>query len=200
MSKTQLVKIIITLFNYLRFLIHILCFIISKNKDSILLDVEKLLEHNKIKFKPIFGLIFLLTFDRYFRNVFYYRIGHLKYLCSWIAAPHPSFDIGTYTPIGRGMLAVHSFSSVINASSVGENFIIKNDVTIGSGKNGLPAIKNNVEINVGAIIIGGIIIGNNVIIGAGAVVTKSVPDNCTVIGNPAYIIKKNGIKVKEPLS
>ena len=46
---------------------------------------------------------------------------------------------------------------------------------------------------------GPIKIGNNVVIGAGSVVTKSVPDNCTVVGNPARIIRRDGIKVNESL-
>lgn len=46
---------------------------------------------------------------------------------------------------------------------------------------------------------GNIRVGNNVVIGAGAVVTKNVPDNCIVVGNPARIIRRDGIKVNEPL-
>lgn len=38
--------------------------------------------------------------------------------------------------------------------------------------------------------IGNVIIGNNVVVGAGTVVTKSIPDNCTVVGNPMRIIKR----------
>jgi serine O-acetyltransferase len=41
--------------------------------------------------------------------------------------------------------------------------------------------------------------GNNSIAGANAVVVKDVPENCTVVGVPAYIIRRNGIKVKEKL-
>lgn len=51
-------------------------------------------------------------------------------------------------------------------------------------------IGNNVLIGAGAKIIGDVKIGNNVKIGANAVVTKDVPDNCTVVGVPAKIIKK----------
>ena len=43
--------------------------------------------------------------------------------------------------------------------------------------------------------LGDIIIGNHVIVGAGCVVVKNLPDNCTVIGNPARIVKLNGERV-----
>jgi maltose O-acetyltransferase len=37
----------------------------------------------------------------------------------------------------------------------------------------------------------GVTIGNNVVVGAGSVVTKDVPDNVTVGGNPAWILKQH---------
>jgi acetyltransferase-like isoleucine patch superfamily enzyme len=46
-------------------------------------------------------------------------------------------------------------------------------------------------IGIRAIIMPGVKIGNEVIVGSGAVVTKDVPDNCIVVGNPAKIIKEN---------
>ena len=49
------------------------------------------------------------------------------------------------------------------------------------------------------IIIGEITVGNNVVVGAGSVVTKNVPDNCTIVGNPARIIIRNGLRVDEKL-
>ena len=55
----------------------------------------------------------------------------------------------------------------------------------------MPVIGNNVEIHSGAKIVGPVRIGNNVIIGANAVVTKDIPDNCVVAGIPAKIIKEN---------
>jgi len=42
-------------------------------------------------------------------------------------------------------------------------------------------------------------VGDNSTVGANAVVFKDVPENCTVVGVPAYIDRRNGVKVKEPL-
>ena len=51
-------------------------------------------------------------------------------------------------------------------------------------------------IGINSIILPGVRIGNEVIVGAGAVVTKDIPDNSIVVGNPAKVIK-SGIKVVE---
>jgi serine O-acetyltransferase len=60
-----------------------------------------------------------------------------------------------------------------------------------------PTIGDHVVIGVGAKVLGNIRIGNHVKIGGGSVVVKSVPDNCTVVGVPAEIVKREGAKVAE---
>lgn len=65
-------------------------------------------------------------------------------------------------------------------------------LVVGGGK---PMIMDNVSIFANSVVIGNITIGDNVKIGAGSVVTKTVPNDCVVVGNPAYIIRKNGEKV-----
>ena len=62
-----------------------------------------------------------------------------------------------------------------------------------------PTIGDNVTVFAGAKILGNVKVGNNSIVGANAVVIKDVPENCTVVGVPAYIVRRNGVKVKEPL-
>ena len=62
---------------------------------------------------------------------------------------------------------------------------------LASSPENYPKIGNNVTIYAGACVSGGITIGDNVVIGANAVVTKDVPDNAVVVGNPARIIKKD---------
>ncbi len=51
-------------------------------------------------------------------------------------------------------------------------------------------VKNGVSIGTSATILSGITIGENALIGAGAVVTKDVPDNTVVAGNPATVLRK----------
>ena len=77
-------------------------------------------------------------------------------------------------------------------AEIGENCRIYQNVTIGEVNREAPVIGDNCLIGAGAVIIGGIRIGNNVCIGAGAVVNKDVPDNCTVVSQPVRMIQGRG--------
>lgn len=83
----------------------------------------------------------------------------------------------------------HPFSTMLNAEYIGDNFSCVHGITIGKTPKGRPHIGNNVSVGAGAIIIGNIKVGNNAVIGAGAVVVKDVPDFAIVVGNPARILK-----------
>ena len=96
--------------------------------------------------------------------------------------------IGQGTKLGYGGMGVVIHSK----SKIGSNCSIAQQVTIGGGNSrfpGIPTIGDNVRINKGAIVFGGITIGNNVEIGANAVVNKPVPDNAIVAGVPATILR-----------
>lgn len=56
-------------------------------------------------------------------------------------------------------------------------------------------IGKNCVIGINSIIMPGVHIGDEVVVGAGAVVTKDVPSNCIVAGNPAIVLKE-GVHVK----
>lgn len=99
--------------------------------------------------------------------------------------------------IGKGFFITHLGGIVINSAAIiGNNVNISNGVTIGNhsrgDREGVPIIGNEVFIGPGAVIFGNIKIGNRVAIGANAVVTKDIPDDAVVVGNPARIISYKG--------
>jgi len=163
-----------------------------------------------------------------FRNLFYCRIGDqypiINYILKCLCAPQSTLYINTPSSrIGPGLFMIHGFSTIIAASSIGSNCMIGQQVTIGASFKvrdlkgcptisddvnimpagivitGLPTIEDNVNIMPGAIVFGGVTIGSNSTVGANALVTKDVPKNCTVVGNPAYIVRINGLPTKESL-
>jgi serine O-acetyltransferase len=100
--------------------------------------------------------------------------------------------------IGKGLQIGHFGGTYIKAH-IGENCTIGQLVVIGHKGGfkggGVPTLGNNVWVGVGAKILGEVILGNNVIVGANAVVVSNVPDNATVVGIPARVIKINNKKV-----
>jgi serine O-acetyltransferase len=94
--------------------------------------------------------------------------------------------------IGPGLCLIHPRNIVIGAGvQVGENCLIFHEVTLGSGTvPGRPKIGNNVDIYVGARILGGVTIGDGCMIGANCVVTTDVPPNSVVVAPPSRILPK----------
>lgn len=92
--------------------------------------------------------------------------------------------------IGEGLFLPHGFSTAIGAKSIGRNCNINHNVTIGTyGNEQRPVIGDNVVINAGAVVFGNITIGNNVVIGSNATVNTNIPDNCTVFPPSSRIMK-----------
>jgi serine O-acetyltransferase len=97
--------------------------------------------------------------------------------------------------IGKECILGHRGMGIVLHPNVeiGEKVLIAHQVTIGGSgyADKVPSIGDDVYIGVGAKILGPIEIGSHCIIGANAVVVKSVPSNCVVAGVPARIIKEN---------
>lgn len=136
-----------------------------------------------------FGFCMLFAELREFRSICYKRLGHRKIFISWLWRGQTNLTIAC-EDIGPGFIVQHGYSTVIVAEHIGNNFHVNQCVNIVWNNTERPSFGSNVTVCAGAIVVGGVKIGDNVTIGAGAVVVKDVPDNCTVIGNPArYIIK-----------
>jgi serine O-acetyltransferase len=138
-----------------------------------------------------------------------HRVAHILYtrefyfiarVISQISRFFTGIEIHPGAKIGKHFFIDHGTGIVIGETcEIGENVTIFQGVTLGGtgkekGKRH-PIIRDNVLISAGAKVLGSIIIGENSKIGAGSVVVKEVPPNCTVVGIPGSIIIREGVKV-----
>lgn len=167
-------------------------FLSRNEKKYIISDLHRLsciYEYPKDKYLSNFLDIFVLYPE--FRSVVYYRIrNRLRIIPSLFFKGQSACYIGT-PKIGEGLTLIHGFSTIINCESMGKNNIIFQQVTIGWSKEKKPIIGEGCVFCCGCLVLGGVNIGNNVTVGAGAVVVKDVPENAIVVGNPAKIIGYN---------
>ncbi|WP_143171073.1 serine O-acetyltransferase [[Phormidium ambiguum] IAM M-71] len=186
---------------------QLLLFYLTTQKQIIIADVQKWVSIFELKSSSnLINLLTLISRNQEFRNLYYYRIskGNLlaRIFMKIIKIFYPECSTLFIDPscnIGEGLFIQHGFSTIIMAD-MGKDCWVNQQVSIGyKDKTGRPKIGNNVRITAGAKVLGNINLGNNVTVGANAVVTKNVPDNCVVVGVPAYIIKRDGLKVKEDL-
>ena len=96
-----------------------------------------------------------------------------------------------------GLYLPHPFAIVVNSAvSIGANCNLSHGVTIGVGNRGnhpgVPTIANRVFIGPGAVIFGGVSIGDGAAIGANAVVTRPVEAGAVVVGVPARCVSRAG--------
>lgn len=95
--------------------------------------------------------------------------------------------------VGYGLRVPHLVGGVIiNCKSIGCKCTVNAGVIVGNNnKGGMAIIGNNVDLTVGCKVIGGVQIGNNVIVAPNSVVVKDIPDNAVVSGIPAKILRIN---------
>lgn len=157
-----------------------------KLKDRIL--------HNEVFY--IYQLIRHLRYIEYYRNS--YGIGKLFYFYHWYRYKHLGFKLkmaiypGT---TGGGFKICHagSYTHVGPNVRIGKNCTFVSGVVFGNKTevedNRSVTVGDNCYFGNGVTILGPVHIGNDVTVGAHAVVTKDIPDNAVVVGVPAKIIR-----------
>jgi serine O-acetyltransferase len=149
------------------------------------------------------GLLAVLVYRYGQWTVFRCRVPVLKQLCDayyyllyhWVRT-RLQIEVPRTTAIGAGLRIDHFGGIIINSClTAGRNLWVKPGVVIGQTDTGFPCIGDDVEIGVGAKVIGGIRVGSNVIIGAQALVCRDVPDNVVVAGVPARVLRSRTMPV-----
>ena len=149
-------------------------------------------------------ILYVILLYQGFHVLLFYRLGHFFYqhklffiarLISQVARFLTGIEIHPGAKIGRRLFIDHGMGIVIGeTATIGDDCTIYHGVTLGgTGKDKNkrhPDLGNNVMVGCGAKILGPIKIGNDVKIGANAVVTKSIEDNTTVVGIPRKNCKK----------
>ncbi len=114
----------------------------------------------------------------------------LAYPCQWLNKFLNGCVIGVNAKFKDGFVIMHPVGVVINSKvTAGYNITIESGVVIGDEKGRSPTLGNNIFIGSGAKLFGAITIGDNVRIGANAVVVKDIPSEQTAVGIPARFFK-----------
>lgn len=140
----------------------------------------------------------------YRRANWFYRRGMftLARIISQHARNKTGIEIHPGATIGKRLFIDHGMGVVIGETAViGDNCLLYQGVTLGgTGKDKgkrHPTLGDNVLVGSGAKVLGPFKVGNNVKIAANAVVLSAIPDDCTAVGVPARVVKRNGEKVHE---
>jgi serine O-acetyltransferase len=139
-----------------------------------------------------------------------YRFGRWRYTIRWrwlrmpfsflykvlkvISEILTGIELPCEVTLGRRFRIEHFGGIIISGDAVfGDDCVVRNGVTVGlkhTGRRGSPILGDRVDIGAGAKILGPIHIGNDVSIGANAVVLTDVPPNCVAVGIPARVLER----------
>lgn len=111
----------------------------------------------------------------------------------WLTMVIAGVHIPRSCEIGGGLKIWHFGGVFLNpATRIGRNCTLRQNVCLGSRRGSLdaPRLGDDVEVGVGAVVIGDICLGDNCVVGANAVVLQSVPAGATVAGNPARVVRR----------
>lgn len=161
-------------------------------------DIKRYKNYGKLEFhEPSFWVVTVYRYGQWCSRISIGLLKKLLILTYWPIYAFITLLTGINLPIsakiGPGLRIWHFGCIVLHPQVViGHNCDIRHGVTIGNRQkyDDVPVIGNNVNIGAGAMILGSVRIGNNVMIGANSVVISDVPDNHVAVGNPARIYRR----------
>jgi serine O-acetyltransferase len=171
---------------------------VTDQKHIILEDVNRWsVELDRPAYKGLCGLLCLAVGYPEFRSLYFHRLrcgnllgAVLSVFLKLVYRGRTALYLNC-SEIGPGLFLQHAWSTGVGAKSIGRNCWINQQVTIGHvDRTHGPIIGDNVYIHAGAKVLGPIRIGNNVRIGANALVLKDIPDDSVVIGSLPSVIRK----------
>ncbi len=146
-------------------------------------------------FNPRMVPVVLLRLAEYFHGR---RIGLLAKFFSAINVLVFGIEVSPLVEIGGGLFLPHTVGTVIGAARIGDNCTIMQGVTLGTSEPEIgftaaarPVVGNGVLIGAGAKVIGGITVGDHAKIGANAVVLRDVPSHSVAVGVPATVLARS---------
>ena len=134
-----------------------------------------------------------------------WRVPVLPRLISAVSRILTGIEIHPGAKIGRGFFIDHGSGVVIGETAeVGNDCVFFHGVTLGGTGHHMdkrhPTVGRGVLIGANATLLGPIEVGDDAKIGAASVIiNRDVPGNCTVVGAPARIVKRDGVDTDEPL-
>ena len=135
------------------------------------------------------------TYVLFWYRVASYRKGWLRLFAEFMrkrGVVKYGLQISSRTRIGYGFLIQHSFGTIVNPDTViGNNVTLMQFINIGTSNGKAAFIGDCTNIFPMSCIVNDVVIGKNVTIGSGSVVTKDIPDNATAVGTPARVIHFN---------
>jgi len=158
--------------------------------------------------RTFFGPLEVILLYSGFHAVFFHRVSHFFHqilhipiiprLVSQLMRFLTGIEIHPGADLGGGFFIDHGMGVVIGETTiVGKNATIYQGVTLGgTGKDRgkrHPTLGDNVVVGAGAKVLGNITIGSGVRVGAGSVVVHDIPDNCTVVGVPGEVVRRDGV-------
>ena len=137
------------------------------------------------------------------RKAHWFYTHNMHFLARFISqksARKTNIEIHPGAKIGRRFFIDHGTGVVIGETAeIGDDVTIYQGVTLGgTGKDvgkRHPTVGSGVMIGAGSKVLGPFTIGNNSNIAAGSVVLHPIPDNCTAVGAPARVVKRDGKRV-----